>query len=196
MTRIFYDTEFIDTGSHIDLISIGMVTDEGREYYAVSNEFSMKNLVRNDWLVKNVFPSLPQVRGDERMRVLVANRAKSFGGQVRLHNALFNRYDPAVKTRAEIAVEVADFVTAYQDPALWAWYGAYDHVVLAQLYGPMANLPKGMPMHTNDLKQECKRLGNPPMPVQLSGVHNALDDARHNRVMAKFLDGLAASDRR
>jgi hypothetical protein len=195
MTRIYYDTEFIDSGSHIDLISIGMVTDTGSEYYAVSNEFSMKGLVRNQWLLDHVWPSLPQVRGDVRMHILARHRSGSFSSQVRLHEALFDRYDPAVKTRAEIAADVHGFIVSVQDPQLWAWYGAYDHVVLAQLFGKMSELPKGVPMHTCDLKQECDRLGNPRVPQQESGHHNALADARHNRVIAKYLDGLAGAVR-
>ena len=37
--RYFYDTEFIDNGRHIDLISIGVVADNGTEFYAVSKQF-------------------------------------------------------------------------------------------------------------------------------------------------------------
>ena len=35
LMRIFYDTEFLEDGKTIDLISIGMVAEDGREYYAV-----------------------------------------------------------------------------------------------------------------------------------------------------------------
>jgi len=37
--RFFYDTEFIDNGRTIELISIGVVSEDGREYYAISTEF-------------------------------------------------------------------------------------------------------------------------------------------------------------
>ena len=37
MTKVFYDTEFLEDGSTVKLISIGMVRDsDGAEYYAVS----------------------------------------------------------------------------------------------------------------------------------------------------------------
>lgn len=192
MTRIFYDTEFIDTGTHIDLISIGMVTEHGEEYYAVSNEFSMRNLVRNQWLVENVWPYLPQLRGDARMRELVSHKGTSMNSRVRLHEALFDRYDPAVKTRNEIAAEVHGFITRVQNPQLWAWFGAYDHVVMAQLFGPMINLPRGIPMYTCDLRQELDRLGHPNLPAQTEGQHNALADARHNLAVARHFDHLEA----
>ena len=42
-------------------------------------------------------------------------------------------------------------------------------------------------MWTNDLKQEAERLGNPQVPEQATGEHNALADARHNREIARFL---------
>ncbi len=57
--KIFYDCEFIENGTTIDLISIGMVTSDGREYYAISEEFDHQALLRNAWLVENVLPSLP-----------------------------------------------------------------------------------------------------------------------------------------
>jgi hypothetical protein len=38
--RYFYDTEFIDDGYNIELISIGVVAEDGREYYAISTEFN------------------------------------------------------------------------------------------------------------------------------------------------------------
>lgn len=37
--RYFYDTEFIEDGQTIELVSIGIVAEDGREYYAVSTDF-------------------------------------------------------------------------------------------------------------------------------------------------------------
>ena len=37
--RFFYDCEFIEDGRTIDLVSIGVVDENGREFYAVSTEF-------------------------------------------------------------------------------------------------------------------------------------------------------------
>lgn len=54
--RYFFDCEFNDTGSIIDLISIGIIGEDDREFYAVSNEFdpSLANL----WVQENVYPQL------------------------------------------------------------------------------------------------------------------------------------------
>lgn len=177
MTRIFYDTEFLEDGRTIDLISIGMVREsDGAELYLVNRDMPLRRIRKHNWLMKNVIPSLPQGRGDRRNRVP--------------NSWLFDYCDPLVKRRTIIAAEVRRFITATPDPQLWAWYGAYDHVALAQLFGPMIDLPDGIPMWTNDLRQECERLRNPRLPEQPEGEHNALADARHNLVRARYLDTL------
>lgn len=55
--RYFYDCEFIEDGSTITLVSIGMVDEQGREFYAVSTEFDETRAI--DWVRKNVLNQLP-----------------------------------------------------------------------------------------------------------------------------------------
>lgn len=61
--RYFIDTEFIETGGNrlptIDLISIGVVCEDGREYYAISKEF--KGFNADEWVFKNVIDPLPNM---------------------------------------------------------------------------------------------------------------------------------------
>lgn len=42
MTIYCYDTEFLEDGSTIELISIGIVCEDGREYYAVNSDMDEK----------------------------------------------------------------------------------------------------------------------------------------------------------
>jgi hypothetical protein len=58
--RYFIDTEFNENGRVIDLISIGIVAEDGREYYAVSKEFTIMDC--NTWVVENVLSLLPPVK--------------------------------------------------------------------------------------------------------------------------------------
>lgn len=174
--RIFYDTEFIDDGRTIDLISIGMVAEDGRELYAVSAEFDQAALSRSGWLVDNVWSSLP-----------IIEKAPGELGIGRL-----DVDHPDVHPRAQIARMVAEFILTTPNPQLWAYYSAYDHVALAQLWGPMINLPRGIPMQSDDIVTAAKLAGLTPrdMPKQADGHHNALADARHNRVMAAHIDSV------
>lgn len=63
----FFDTEFADHGGVVDLISIGMVASDGREYYAISKEFDPNKC--NDWVKKNVLNQLPPST-DSRWKLL------------------------------------------------------------------------------------------------------------------------------
>jgi hypothetical protein len=55
--RFFYDCEFIEDGRTIDLVSIGVVGEDGREFYAVSTEFDGNRAI--DWVRRNVLDKLP-----------------------------------------------------------------------------------------------------------------------------------------
>lgn len=172
--KIFYDTEFLEDGRTIDLISIGMVREDGKEYYAVNYNMPLSRIIQHPWLMDNVMPHIPCE-------------------QIGLGNVW--RVDPnpfEVKELHEIAAEVRNFIRGTEDPELWAYYGAYDHVVLAQLYGPMINLPQGIPMYTNDIKQEMNRLSikQHHLPIDLHGAlnHKAIDDAHWNMSVMRFLE--------
>jgi hypothetical protein len=55
--RYFYDCEFIEDGKTIDLVSIGVVDEAGREFYAVSSEFDPSRAI--EWVRRNVLDKLP-----------------------------------------------------------------------------------------------------------------------------------------
>lgn len=57
--RYFYDTEFHEDGQTIDLISIAIVAEDGREYYAVNADADWDRIKQNPWLMENVVPQLP-----------------------------------------------------------------------------------------------------------------------------------------
>ncbi len=55
--RYFYDCEFIEDGITVELVSIGMAAEDGREFYAVSTEFNPDRAGK--WVRANVLPKLP-----------------------------------------------------------------------------------------------------------------------------------------
>lgn len=55
--RYFIDTEFHEDGRIIDLISLAVVAEDGRELYLVSSEFEPGDC--NDWVRQHVLPHLP-----------------------------------------------------------------------------------------------------------------------------------------
>lgn len=76
--KYWFDTEFYEDGRTIDLISIGVAAEDGREYYAES--FYAEGLAsKSDWLKQNVLPHLQSpVR---LLRRHMAQEIKEFMGQ-------------------------------------------------------------------------------------------------------------------
>lgn len=54
--KYFLDTEFIEAPGHLDLISIGIVAEDGREFYAESSEVDWSRA--SQWVIDNVKPHL------------------------------------------------------------------------------------------------------------------------------------------
>lgn len=185
--RYWFDTEFLEDGKTIELISIGIVAEDGREYYAVNSDMPIDRIREDDWLLRNVMTSIP-VCGRKSLEAYVANHPNHFP-RPGVSIVEPDTADSRVKPRWVIRNEVRDFLLA--DPSgceLWAWYAAYDHVVLAQLFGKMINLPKGIPMFTHDVRQLVSSTGYDKLPKQKAGEHNALEDARHVRVMHEWIE--------
>ncbi len=159
--RYFYDCEFIEDGRTIDLISIGVVDEFGREFYAISTEFDDSKAIA--WVRRNVLDKLPSPS------------------------------DKAWRSRERIRADLYAFLTepirgTAEQMDLWAWYAAYDHVVLAQLWGAMPALPREIPRFTKDLRQLWDDRGRPSLPT-MAGRHDALVDAQHNLARWKVLGG-------
>lgn len=73
--KIWFDTEFIEDGRTIDLISIGMVAEDGREYYAEVMECDYSKA--DEWVRENV---LSHLAGDVRPRAQIAKDIIAFAG--------------------------------------------------------------------------------------------------------------------
>ncbi len=156
--RYFLDTEFIERGPDhpITLLSIGVVADDGREFYA--ENILADHRTASEWVRDNVIVHL----GKEGALLLKPG---------------------------EIGQHITTFVGADPKPEFWGYYADYDWVVFCQIFGTMMDLPRGFPMYCRDIKQLCDDKGNPQLPEQPEDEHNALADARWNKVAWEFLMG-------
>jgi hypothetical protein len=196
--KYFIDTEFLEgtqkekfpislfrkeTKPTIDLISIGIVSEEGREYYAISKDFNLKEAWnRFDWKQKKVNDGIAEAYKDywvreNVLRNLFNNDKYNHYKEINSFKEFKNLINHFGKTNKQIAKEIKEFV--YQDHfnrvsfndklekvhkvlsykneteiAFYAYYADYDWVVFCWLFGKMIDLPKGFPMYCVDLKQE------------------------------------------
>ncbi|MFE2994128.1 hypothetical protein ACFXG4_03840 [Nocardia sp. NPDC059246] len=154
----------------IELISIGIVGQDGREYYAVNSEAPWDAIRNDNWLCSHVVSTLPLIGGQPLKPSTLTGFRWSF---------VIDKTSTLVKPKWVIANEVREFLTGSAQPELWADHSAYDHVALCQLWGSMIHLPAGIPMWTHDLQQALELTPEFVPPEQTEGQHNALEDARH-----------------
>jgi len=220
--KYFFDTEFIEgfkkpikwlptIGNFnkpyhsIQLISIGIVCEDGREYYAVSNEYNYNDA--SDWVKENVIKQLGDSYPIGKSNKQIANEISEF-----CMVAEFKEYEGSrvYQENGYTAKGRLEWI----NPVFYAYYADYDWVVFCSLFGTMIDLPKGFPMYCRDLKQtldeKCEyndafyslkirdwhELGendkldaikkHPNYPKQ-ADEHNALDDAKWNYKLYKFL---------
>ncbi|NEO87060.1 MAG: 3'-5' exoribonuclease [Spirulina sp. SIO3F2] len=152
--RYFFDTEFIEDGHTIELISLGIVAADGREFYAISAEYDRDRA--DPWLHDHVFDKLE------------------------IPSLAIHATTPL--PRSDICDQLLAFVQPATDPELeiWGAWCAYDWVVVRQLFGKMVAGPPAWPKFCFDVIQWATQLGltiealTPAPPYQ----HNALVDAR------------------
>lgn len=73
--RYFFDTEFIEDEKAIELISIGIAAEDGRLYYAETEECDLSRA--SEWVRQNVIPYLD---GNKKPRAIIAEEVKQFLG--------------------------------------------------------------------------------------------------------------------
>jgi hypothetical protein len=162
--EIYYDWEFLENGETIRPISLGMIREDGEEYYAIVNDaLTIRDASLHPWLKANVLPYLPLIQPITAGKPYWDTAHPDY------------KY---VKRIEKIADEVKAFIREVPDPQLWAYFAAYDHVCLAQLWGVMVDMPIGIPQRTNDVAQELGRLGYHPGRMEGLQRHNALSDAK------------------
>lgn len=187
MDRYYLDSEFIDDGKTIDLISIGIVCSDGRELYLQSCEFDLGKA--SAWVQNNVFPHLalcshlPVYAGGEKHVApnLFAHRTRgqcTFSDGIVMIGAHTDCY---WRTRQQMMREVKTFFNPSDGFELWGWCAGYDFVALCQLFGTMMDAPLNWPHYIKDIQYVLDNQGisDDELPPQKEGLHNALADARY-----------------
>jgi hypothetical protein len=201
--KYFLDTEFLEgpqqesfpislfrkqTPPTIDLISIGIVAEDGREYYAISKDFNLKE-AWNRYDIRTM-TNLPGDMSSNKMKVYWIRE----NVLLPIYNEMLEKWNKDTvyyigdfsyktfkyllkiygKTNKEIAEEVKhfchcefhlakskgslDFTKQEAIPEFYAYFADHDCFVFCWLFGKMMDLPKGFPMYCNDLKQELDSL--------------------------------------
>lgn len=185
--KYFIDTEFIE-GFHkplfgkrrhfIDLVSIALVAEDGRSYYAISNEWNYKDA--HPWVKENIIHKLP-------LKLRPKETFSEMNKRCKIGIDDFDKYTWLNgKSNTTIAQEIKDFIyKPYFDehPLLtsadyypkdavefYGYYSDYDWVLFCSLFGSMSQLPKGFPMYCRDLNQTQEEIAASIDQVEMTNI--------------------------
>lgn len=168
MLRYFYDQEFEEDGTTIIPISFGITSWDDRDLYLINKEYMQSYIdlegyewrgnpsVITPWLSKNVCDHISQE-------------------DVNKYGVNYEDWGPIILD----FISMNGKIKSRDNVELWAYFASYDHVALAQNWGPMIKLPEPIPMFTRDLKPEI--VGNKKIPFKPEIEHHALWDAKWNK---------------
>lgn len=203
MKNIFFDTEFTGLVKDTTLISIGLISDCGKTFYAEFNDYNPELL--NPWIIANVIPHLKFTPppGHEAEYCVFSRFDNTTVGK-----DLYEGYSVELRGDKEtIAKELTKWLGQFkseQPIQMWGDVLAYDWVLFCDLFGGAFNLPDGVSYIPLDIATMLYLANMDPdlnrttfiMTKEFAAEmpkHNALFDAKiikvlHQRIMSsKFL---------
>ena len=134
MTKVFFDTEFTGLQKDTQLISIGLISEDGKEFYA---EFASINTeLLNDWIIENV----------------LMNTAKY--GEINEIDIVVNESDYHFGTKEEIKEELLKWLDQFDEVQLISDVCHYDMVLFIDIFGTAFDLPEKVSPVCYDINQD------------------------------------------
>ena len=177
--KIFFDLEMTGLHQKTTPLSIGLVAEDGREFYAEFNDYDSDQV--NGWLLENVFAHM------------------IYGG----HEKEYHEGDQfgVAGDRKYIASQIRKWLAQYDVVEMWGDVLPYDWVLFCELFEAPIDTAERLPRNVYyipfDIATLMKIKGVDPdiSREQFSGIdnlakHNAIDDARvikacYERLMAR-----------
>jgi hypothetical protein len=177
-TKIFYDSEFTGLHQHTTLISIGLASECGQQFYAEFSDYAKSQC--DNWIMDNVIQHTRWIQHSETQ--LINHREDKtqlcFGDTVMVRKQL------------------QQWLMQFGQIEIWADCLAYDWVLFCQIFGGALFIPKQIFFMPFDLSTYFKLQGFDPncSRTEYAGIdsltlHNALDDALLAKACYKKLSG-------
>ncbi|MEZ2661424.1 3'-5' exoribonuclease domain-containing protein [Aneurinibacillus aneurinilyticus] len=161
--KVFFDTEFTGLHKNTTLISIGLVAEDGRTFYAESTEYDKSQI--DEWIQKNVLDNL--LLNDKRPHYNNVD-----WDNVRMKDSL-----------NQISIMLSQWLAKFEKVEMWSDCLAYDWVLLCDLFGHAFRIPKNVYYIPFDISTLFEAMSIDPdiNREEYAGIagakHNALHDA-------------------
>jgi hypothetical protein len=192
-TKIFFDTEFTGLHKNTTLISIGLVSECGKTFYAELNDYDKSQI--DPWLQENVIANLlytEPVHDEFEYYSAVRSEDNPTPGDFYKGYSLNIRCD-----MEELKHDLTKWLAQFERVEMWSDCLAYDWVLFNSIFGTAFDIPSNVYYIPFDLCTLFKYRGIDPDInreefIGLNGSdskHNALHDAEviqacYNKVMS------------
>lgn len=157
--KIFFDTEFTQLVPDTTLVSIGMVADNGKEFYAELTDYN-QNLV-DDWIQEHVLGNL------------LFNDREPFAERI---GALqFVKADTA-----RVGLELQRWLNEFDTVNLWSDCMHYDMVLFQGLFGGAFSVPSHVNYIGFDISTVMQMFGLDPDISREAFIDRPIDGIKHN----------------
>lgn len=151
--KLFFDTEFTGLHKGTTLISIGVVSEDGRSFYSEFTDYDKSQV--NDWIQKNVIENLlfeiPKTNED------FYYSAKRSGFNIR-GNDLYAAYDVEMNGKTDVVLkEMKRWINQFERVQFVSNVCHYDFVLLIDLLtngGEALDLPRQISASCHDINQD------------------------------------------
>jgi hypothetical protein len=140
VSKLFFDFEFTGLHQKTTPISLGIVSDCGKKFYAEFNDYDQRQI--EDWLKENVISNLkfsqPKEGEDE---YYVASRAEDNP----VGNSLYHSYNVEMRgDKRMIVSELNRWLKQFELVELWSDCLHYDFVLFCEMFGGAMKLPNNI----------------------------------------------------
>jgi uncharacterized protein YprB with RNaseH-like and TPR domain len=140
--KIFFDTEFTGLHKNTTLISIGLVDENGRTFYAEFSDYADNQC--NEWIYKNVIKNLKWSKAglSENFANIYANDWEAYG------------------TKEYIKTVLIDWLSKYDNVELISDVCHYDMVLFIDIFGTAFDIPSNVSPVCHDINQDISEYYN------------------------------------
>lgn len=175
--KIFFDTEFTGLHKNTSLISIGLISENGKTFYAELYDYDKTQV--NTWIQENVLVNTSYLKDSNNMDIA----SKSYDCV----------YMPT--TMEYLKEDLSAWLSQFDTVELWSDCLAYDWVLFCDIFGDAFSIPSNIYYIPFDICTLFKMKGIDPdiNREQFAGIqgnkHNALHDANVIKTCYERLTG-------
>jgi hypothetical protein len=182
-TKIFFDTEFTGLHQNTTLISIGLISECGKTFYAELTDYDKSQI--DEWLQKNVIENLlysePPI-GEDNHYLAQRHKDNPIG------NDLYKSF--SLEIRNEISMvkrQLLCWFKQFEQVEIWSDCLAYDWVLFNQIFGHAFNIPENIYYIPFDICTLFKIKGIDPdiSREQFAGITNSKDQNETSEMLLK-----------